>query len=282
MNFSKRFCVDPGSAVDLESIDPGFHGPHENDMEAHAELKHNLRRITEQQRKLYADRNHALLIVLQGLDCAGKDGICWHVISAMDPQGVQVTSFKRPTEEESAHDFLWRVHRHAPGRGAVAIFNRSHYEDVLAVRVHNLAPREIWKSRYDFINEWEKLLSIESNTTILKFFLHISKEEQLRRFEERLDSPAHQWKISDSDYADREKWSEYVKAYEAALSRCSTRHAPWFVIPSDHKWFRDLAVSAIVADALEDMRLEYPEPGVDIEEIRKLYRRSVDAEKRSD
>jgi PPK2 family polyphosphate:nucleotide phosphotransferase len=278
MNFTKRFRVDPGSKVDISAIDPGFRGNHLNENEAAAELQRHLQRITKSQRALYAERNHSLLIVLQGIDGAGKDGTCWHVISAMDPQGVQVRGFKQPTAEERDHDFLWRVHPHAPARGNVAIFNRSHYEDVLVVRVHKLAPKEIWKPRYDFINEWEKMLAIENKTTILKFFLYISKDEQLARFKERLDDPAHQWKISASDYTERNKWDDYIEAFEAALSRCSTEHAPWFVIPSNHKWFRNLAVSAIVADALEDMKIEVPKPTVDIEEIRRLYHQASEAE----
>jgi len=276
VNYKKHFRVEPGSKVDLKDIDPAFHGPHANQDDAAAELQHNLQRITKLQRALYADRSHSLLIVLQGIDGAGKDGTCWHVIQAMDPQGVNVTGFKQPTEEERDHDFLWRVHPHAPGRGRVAIFNRSHYEDVLIVRVHKLAPKKVWKPRYDFINDWEKLLAEENNTTILKFFLFISKEEQLARFKERLDNPAHQWKISASDYAERDKWDDYIEAFEAAMERCSTKYAPWFVIPSNHKWFRNLAVSSIIADALEDMNIQMPKPTVDIEEIRKLYHQAED------
>ncbi len=229
------------------------------------------------QRKLYADRGHCLLIVLQGIDGAGKDGTCWHVMSAMDPEGVDVSGFKQPTPEEKDHDFLWRVHPHAPGRGRVAIFNRSHYEDVLVVRVHKLVPKDVWKPRYDFINDWEKLLATENGTTILKFFLYISKEEQLARFKERLDDPARQWKISSGDYSERDLWDEYIVAFEDAMSRCSTKHAPWFVIPANHKWFRNLAVSRIVADALEDMKLELPKPTVDLKEIRRLYHQDAGA-----
>lgn len=280
MNFGKRFRIEPGSEVDVDAVDPGFHEPHANDAEAATDLQENLARITRLQRELYAERKHSLLIVLQGIDGAGKDGTCWHVISAMDPQGVQVTGFKQPTAEEREHDFLWRIHPHAPRRGNVAIFNRSHYEDVLTVRVHKLAPKEIWKPRYDFINDWERLLAVENNTVILKFFLYISKEEQLERFKERLDNPAHQWKISESDYIERNKWDDYIKAFEAMLSRCSTEYAPWFVIPSNHKWFRNLAVSTIIADTLEDMRLQMPKPTVDLDEIRRLYHQSVEAEKR--
>ena len=245
--------------------------------DAKPELDRNLSRITALQRRLYADRRHSLLVVLQGIDGAGKDGTCWHVISAMDPQGVRVQGFKQPTEEERDHDFLWRVHPHAPGRGRVAIFNRSHYEDVLVVRVHKLVPKDVWKPRYDFINGWEKLLAIENNTTILKFFLYISKEEQLARFKERLDDPGRQWKISKSDYNERDLWDEYIDAFETALSRCSTRYAPWFVIPANHKWFRNLAVSQIIADATDDMNLKLPEPTVDLKEIRHLYHKDAAA-----
>ncbi|MGA7207985.1 MAG: PPK2 family polyphosphate kinase, partial [Pseudolabrys sp.] len=227
--------------------------------------------ITELQRKLYADRGHCLLIVLQGIDGAGKDGTCWHVVSAMDPQGVDVVGFKQPSAEERDHDFLWRVHPHAPGLGRVAVFNRSHYEDVLVARVHDLVPKHVWKRRYEFINNWEKLLVDEKNTTILKFFLYISKDEQLARFKERLDDPARQWKISDSDYSERKLWSKYIDAFEAAISKCSTEHAPWFIIPSNHKWFRNFAVSQIVVRAMEDMKLTLPKPTVDLQKIRKLY-----------
>ena len=278
MNYTKRFRIEPGSKVDLNDIDPGFHGDHANHAEAAAELQNHLQRITKLQRALYADRSHSLLIVLQGIDGAGKDDTCWHVISAMDPQGVNVTGFKPPTEEERNHDFLWRVHPHAPGRGRVAIFNRSHYEDVLVVRVHKLAPKKVWKPRYDFINDWERLLAKQNNTTILKFFLIISKEEQLAHFKERLGDPTHRWKISESDYTERDKWDDYIKAFEAALERCSTEHAPWFVIPSNHKWFRNLAVSSIIADTLETMNIQMPKPTVDIEQIRKLYHQAEEAE----
>ena len=278
MNLTKRLRVEPGSKVKLAAIDPSFHGKWKSPEEAKPELDRNLARITTLQRKLYADRRHSLLVVLQGIDGAGKDGTCWHVISAMDPQGVRVQGFKQPTAEERDHDFLWRVHPHAPGRGQVAIFNRSHYEDVLVVRVHKLVPKDVWKPRYDFINEWEKLLASENNTTILKFFLYISKEEQLLRFKERLDDPGRQWKISNSDYTERDLWDEYIRAFEAALSQCSTKYAPWFVIPANHKWFRNLAVSQIIADALDDMNLKLPKPTVDLNEVRRLYHKDAAAQ----
>jgi PPK2 family polyphosphate:nucleotide phosphotransferase len=276
VNLAKRLKVEPGSKVKLSDIDPDFHGAHKSEDEAKAELQHNLNRITELQRKLYADRRHCLLIVLQGIDGAGKDGTCWHVVSAMDPQGVSVTGFKQPSAEERDHDFLWRVHPHAPGLGQVAVFNRSHYEDVLVVRVHDLVPKHVWKQRYDFINDWERLLVDEKNTTILKFFLYISKEEQLSRFKDRLDDPARQWKISDSDYSERKLWDKYIEAFETAISKCSTKHAPWFVIPANHKWFRNLAVSEIVVRAMEDMNLSLPKPTVDLQQIRKLYHQAAD------
>jgi len=276
VNLAKRLKVEPGTKIKLSDIDPNFHGTHESEDEAKTELQHNLKRITELQRKFYADRRHSLLIVLQGIDGAGKDGTCWHVVSAMDPQGVSVTGFKQPTAEERDHDFLWRVHPHAPGLGQVAVFNRSHYEDVLVVRVHDLVPKHVWKQRYEFINNWERLLVEEKNTTILKFFLYISKDEQLSRFKDRLDDPARQWKISDSDYSERKLWDNYIDAFEAAISKCSTEHAPWFVIPSNHKWFRNLAVSEIVVRAMEDMNLSLPKPTVDLQKIRKLYHQAAD------
>jgi PPK2 family polyphosphate:nucleotide phosphotransferase len=281
VNLAKRLKVEPGSKVKLSDIDPNFHGTHESEDEAKTELQHNLKRITELQRKFYADRRHSLLIVLQGIDGAGKDGTCWHVVSAMDPQGVSVTGFKQPTAEERDHDFLWRVHPHAPGLGQVAVFNRSHYEDVLVVRVHDLVPKHVWKQRYEFINNWEKLLVEGKNTTILKFFLYISKDEQLSRFKDRLDDPARQWKISDSDYSERKLWDNYIDAFEAAISKCSTKHAPWFVIPSNHKWFRNLAVSEIVVRAMEDMNLSLPKPTVDLQKIRKLYHQAADDDRKT-
>jgi len=276
MNLAKRLKVEPGSKVKLSDIDPNFHGTHGSEDNAKAELQHNLGRITELQRKFYADRRHSLLIVLQGIDGAGKDGTCWHVVSAMDPQGVSVTGFKQPTAEERDHDFLWRGDPHAPGLGQVAVFNRSHYEDVLVARVHDLVPKHVWKQRYEFINNWERLLVEEKNTTILKFFLYISKDEQLSRFKDRLDDPARQWKISDSDYSERKLWDKYIDAFEAAISKCSTKHAPWFIIPANHKWFRNFAVSEIVARAMKDMSLSLPKPTVDLQKIRKLYHQAAD------
>jgi PPK2 family polyphosphate:nucleotide phosphotransferase len=271
MDFRSEFAVQPGQDLKLAKVDPGYHGPHGSEDEARADLDRYKEAISRLQRTLYGDRSEALLIVLQGIDGAGKDGTCWHVISAMDPQGVHVTGFKQPTTEEAAHDFLWRVHPHAPAKGEIAVFNRSHYEDVLVARVHELVPKPMWEARYDIINRWEQLLVEQNATTILKFFLYISKEEQLERFKRRLDDPARQWKISKSDYTERGRWDAYIGAFEAALSRCSTKHAPWYVIPSNHKWFRNLAVSQIIADTLEEMHPHWPKPTVDLDEIRRLY-----------
>jgi PPK2 family polyphosphate:nucleotide phosphotransferase len=271
MDFRKKFGVKPGRKLKLADIDPGFHGHHESEADAKQELEKTNAKLTAMQRLFYGDRSRSLLIVLQGIDGAGKDGTCWHVISAMDPQGVKVQGFKQPTPEESAHDFLWRVHPHAPAKGEVAVFNRSHYEDVLVVRVHKLVPKPVWQARYDFINQWEELLGTENNTTILKFFLYISKDEQLARFKDRLDDPGRQWKISASDYKERDYWDDYIDAFEDALTKCSKKHAPWYVIPSNHKWFRNLAVSRIIADTMDDMHLKLPKPTVDLAQIQQLY-----------
>jgi len=276
MNFAHDMVVAPGRKVRLKDIDPGFHGKHESSDHAAPEIADRLETMKKLQYTMYAERAHSLLIVLQGIDAAGKDGVCRHVIDAMNPQGCVVTGFKQPTPEERAHDFLWRVHRHAPELGKVAIFNRSHYEDVLVVRVHKLAPKEAWSRRYDHINAFESLLA-DSGTTILKFFLWISREEQLERFRQRLEDPARQWKISDSDYREREYWDDYIAAYEDMLERCSTEKAPWYVIPSNHKWFRNLAVSQIVCRALEDMKMQMPKPTVDLEQIRKAYHKAAEA-----
>ncbi len=271
MDFRKKLLVRPGKKFRLSDIDPDFHGSISSADDAAKMLDHYKDKLTAMQRLFYGDRSRALLIVLQGIDGAGKDGTCWHVISAMDPQGVKVQGFKQPTPEEKDHDFLWRVHPHAPGKGEVAVFNRSHYEDVLVARVHKLVPKHVWKARYDFINDWEKLLSEENNTAVIKFFLYISKDEQLARFKERLDDPQRQWKISESDYTERDYWDSYIDAFQDALTRCSTKHAPWYAIPANHKWFRNLAVSQIIADTMEDMKLKLPEPTVDLDKIRKLY-----------
>jgi PPK2 family polyphosphate:nucleotide phosphotransferase len=268
MDLTKRLKVAPGSQVKLARIDPSFHGKWKDSDDAKPELDRNLLRITALQRKLYADRRHSLLVVLQGIDGAGKDGTCWHVIGAMDPQGVHVQGFKQPTEEERDHDFLWRVHPHAPGRGRVTIFNRSHYEDVLIVRVHNLVPKSVWSERYAQINRFEEYLAA-NNVKILKFFLHISRKEQEKRFMERVDDPDKRWKISAADFNERKFWDDYTAAYEEALTRCNSKVAPWYVIPANKKWFRNLAVSHVIVETLEEMKLKFPAPAIDLKKLKQ-------------
>lgn len=275
MDFRETFRVEPGKKCRLSDVDPNQHGKHESEEKARADLDANKLRIAALQRKLYGEGKRSILIILQGMDSAGKDGTLWHVLSALDPLGVHVTDFKQPTPQEKAHDFLWRVHPHTPGKGEIAIFNRSHYESVLVERVHNLVDKAIWKARYDAINAFEHMLHHDNQTVILKFFLHISKDEQLRRFEQRLDDPARQWKISEADYKERGFWDDYIEAYEAALAKCTSEDAPWYVIPANHKWFRNLAVSQILAETMEDLHLQLPEPRVDLAEIRKLYHAAV-------
>ena len=278
-NYLKKFIVEPSLKVRLKHFDPGYHGKHESHQEALPEIQKYVQKMAQLQYLMYAERKHSLLIVLQGLDAAGKDGVVRHVFTGMNPAGCVVSDFKQPTPEELTHDFLWRVHPHVPAKGSVAIFNRSHYEDVLVVRVHELAPEKVWSKRYDEINEFEKLIATQNQTSILKFFLHISKEEQLARFAKRLDDPARQWKISESDYKERDYWGDYTKAFEDVLERTSTEHAPWFVIPSNHKWFRDLAVSQIIARTMEEMDMQMPKPTVNLAEIRRKYHQTADQEK---
>jgi PPK2 family polyphosphate:nucleotide phosphotransferase len=270
VNYRKKFAVEPGSTVRLDKLDPSFTGKHESESEAKTEIVADLDRLQKLQYRLYAEHQRSVLIVLQAADAAGKDGTVRHVFGAFNPQGAGVHAFKVPTPEEAAHDFLWRVHAATPARGHIAIFNRSHYEDVLVARVHGLVPKDVWSKRYDRINEFEKNLT-QAGTHILKFFLHISPDEQLRRFKKRLDDPQSWWKLNESDYAERERWDDYAKTYEDVLERCSTKRAPWYVIPANHKWFRNLAVARIVADTLDDLDIKLPEPAADIDAVRRAY-----------
>jgi PPK2 family polyphosphate:nucleotide phosphotransferase len=277
MKYSEKFRVKPGNTVRLNKIDAAFKDKHEDQASALVEIEKYTHRLRELQYLLYAEGKRSLLIVLQAMDAGGKDGTINHVLGSMNPQGARVYGFKVPSAEEAAHDFLWRIHQAAPQRGKVAIFNRSHYEDVLVSRVHGFVPKKVWSKRYDLINDFEKNL-VDSGTHILKFFLHISKEEQLRRFKQRIDDPARHWKISDSDYKEREYWDDYTKAFEDALSKCSTKHAPWFVIPANHKWFRNLAVSQIVVETLEALKMAFPQPTVNIKEIQEKYHKAEQEE----
>ncbi len=270
MNYRKQFIVEPGAKVRLAKIDPSAAGKHESDKTAIPQIAKEVGRMDRLQYLLYADASQSLLIVLQAPDAAGKDGVIRHLFTGMNPQGTAVFGFKQPSQSELAHDFLWRAHMHAPGHGEVVIYNRSHYEDVLVVRVHKLVPRAVWSKRYDLINDFEKMLS-ENRTRILKFYLHISADAQLARFKQRLDDPGRNWKISESDYSERELWPQYLEAYEDAIALTSTKWAPWYVVPSNHKWFRNLAISQIVADTMEEMGLKLPPARVDLAEIRRKY-----------
>jgi PPK2 family polyphosphate:nucleotide phosphotransferase len=264
----------------LNNIDPSYKGHHESPDAAAAETERYRAKLTRLQSLLYAEKRHSVLIVLQAFDAGGKDGTINHVFAAFNPQGAHVVGFKQPSDAELAHDFLWRIHLHVPAKGEIVIFNRSHYEDVLITRVHKLIDKAVWAARYERICEFEKGLT-ESGTTVLKFFLHISKDEQLSRFGERLEDPAHNWKISDTDYVERALWDDYIAAFEDALSHTSTRHAPWFVIPANHKWFRNLAISQIVADTIDQLGLSYPPPTVDLTEIRRKYHAAEEAAKKA-
>jgi PPK2 family polyphosphate:nucleotide phosphotransferase len=267
MKLGKRFMVKPHTRLRLGEFDPDDTAGFEKGDKAQAHLEKNIARMDELQYRLYAESRRALLIVLQGMDASGKDGTVRHVMSGLNPQGCRVTSFKVPSAEEAAHDFLWRIHQAVPAHGQIGIFNRSHYEDVLVVRVHELLPKSVWSARYDQINVFEKLLD-ENGVTILKFFLHISKQEQKERLEERLKDSTHNWKISPADLKERALWDDYVKAYETVLSRCSTSAIPWFIVPSNKKWFRNLAVSQIVVETLERMNPKFPKAAFDISKLK--------------
>lgn len=258
--------IKPGTKVSLKKLDPADTGSYKDASEVEGLLKKQLDELIELQQLLYAESHRALLIVLQGMDTAGKDGTIRHVMAGMSPLGVQVHAFKAPNDEELAHDFLWRVHHQVPRFGYIGIFNRSHYEDVLIVRVHDLVPRKVWKARYAQINQFEKMLTA-NGITVLKFFLHISKDEQKNRLEQRLQDPTRNWKLSLKDVEERGYWSNYRKAYEAALNKCSTPWAPWYIIPADHKWYRNLLVAQVIVKTLRDFKMDYPKPTVDLSQI---------------
>ena len=282
MDYRKELVVEPGTRVKLSNIDPGYKGKEASEKDIQTEIQKHLEKLRKLQFLVYAEKKHSLLIVLQALDAAGKDGTINHVLSAMNPQGTAVVGFKKPTDADLNHDFLWRIHPYTPGKGEVAIFNRSYYEDVLVVRVHKLAPKEIWSQRYEFINDFEKLLRYESNTQIIKLFLHISREEQLERFKQRLDDPSRNWKISEDDYKERDYWDAYTEAFEDVFAATSTKHAPWYVTSSNHKWFRNLAVAQIVAATLEDLGMKMPQPQVDLAAIRKQYHQAAEKESKGE
>lgn len=260
----KRYLVDPGKPIKLAERDPAetgdFVGGKEEGLLALEKLNSELQELQE---LMYAENRHKVLVVLQAMDTGGKDGVIRRVFDGVNPQGVKVANFKVPTAEEAAHDFLWRVHKVVPASGEIVIFNRSHYEDVLVVRVHNIVPREVWSKRYEQIRQFEDLLA-ENGTTILKFFLHINKDEQKERLQARLDDPTKHWKFNPGDLKERKLWDEYQKAYEVALNETSTRYAPWYIVPANRKWYRDLVISTVLVDTLKSLKMKFPEPKEDL------------------
>lgn len=255
--------IIPGQTVTLKSISADGKAYHSDKKRAVSEFKDLRKDLRELQARLYAEDKRKLLIVFQAMDAGGKDGTIRAVTQGVNPQGVRVTSFKAPSTFELAHDFLWRIHRVVPTRGMIGIFNRSHYEDVLIVRVDNIVPESVWRPRYDHINNFEKLLA-DTGTLILKFYLHISKDEQRERFQERIDIPAKNWKFSFEDLEKRKQWNDYMVAYEEMLEKTSTEYAPWYVIPANHNWYRNLAIERIIVDCLKNLDPQYPPPEGDV------------------
>jgi PPK2 family polyphosphate:nucleotide phosphotransferase len=278
MRYRDTLIIKHGERLMLKGVDPAGKGHHESEPAAMDEIEHYCSKLAKLQSVLYAEKKRSILIVLQAMDAGGKDRVVNHVLSVLNPQGTRVTGFQRPTTEEAAHDFLWRVHPHTPARGEIAIFNRSHYEDILVPRVHKMIDKSVWEARYLRIRDFEEGLA-DNGTRILKFFLHISKEEQLTRFAQRLDDPHHNWKISESDYTERDYWDAYMTAYEEAINATSSKHAPWFVIPANHKWFRNLVVAQIIVDVMEELDMSYPKPTADLSDIRRRYHTEVDHQK---
>jgi len=266
MRLTDEYIVLPHTKVRLSDHDPGRTIGVDDKEDAHERLEENRERLAQLQYMLYAESKKALLVILQAMDAGGKDGVIRHVMTGMNPQQCRVTSFKEPTPDELAHDFLWRIHKRVPRRGEVGVFNRSHYEDVLVVRVHGLAPESVWRGRYEQINAFEKMLA-ENDVRILKFYLHISKEEQKERLLDRIKTPHKNWKVNEGDFTKRKYWDDYMRAYEEAIGRCSTEWAPWFIIPANKKWYRNVAVSRILIETLEDMKVKFPPPMPGLSEI---------------
>ena len=266
MSDHARYRIDPGETVRLADISPGDCEGYASKSDAASELDRHQERISELQERLYAEQRRSLLIVLQAMDTGGKDGAIKHVFGGVNPQGCRVWSFKVPSSEERAHDFLWRYHLRTPSRGMITIFNRSHYEDVLVARVRGLAPEARWGERYDTIRDFERTLARES-IVVVKFFLHISKDEQKRRLEARLRDPSKRWKFAHADIEERAYWDDYQRAYEDALNATSTPYAPWYVVPADKKWFRNLVIARTIAGTLEAMDPQYPQPEDGLDEI---------------
>lgn len=259
----ERYRVKPGKRVDLGEWDPNDKSAYKGDKDdGRDELLDINERLEALQELLYAENKQRILIVLQAMDTGGKDGTIRHVFDGVNPQGVRVASFKKPTSQELRHDYLWRVHKQVPGDGEIVIFNRSHYEDVLVVRVHELVQKDVWSKRYDHINEFERMLADEG-TTILKFYLHIDLIEQKERFQARLDEPDKNWKFNPGDLDERKLWDQYINAYEDVLSKTSTKWAPWYIIPANRKWYRNLVIGSIIVDTLEGLDMRFPEVDFD-------------------
>lgn len=262
-----RYLVPPHTKIKLGDIDPDDTGDFKTKEEAEAILERHRARLFELQELLYAEDKRSVLVVLQGMDAGGKDGTIRHIFTGVNPQGCQVTSFKQPTNDELQHDYLWRVHRRVPARRMIGIFNRSHYEEALVVRVHGNLSKDDLQERFDAFNNFEELL-IENHTIILKFFLHISKDEQKKRLQQRLDDPQKYWKVSLDDVKERHFWDDYQEAYEDVFRHCSKKHAPWYVIPANKKWFRNVVISQVLVDKLESLKMAYPKPAFDLKKIK--------------
>ena len=258
--------VEPGTKVDLKDYDPDFSGKFKNEQETLEELARLKEKLFDLQALMYADNRYALLIVIQAMDAGGKDGLIRNVMATFNPQGCIVMPFKVPSEEERDHDYLWRIHHAIPRRGEIGVFNRSHYEDLLVVRVHGLVPKDVWKQRYDQINDFEKYL-VENNVMIRKFYLHISKKEQEERILKRLLDPKKNWKFSAADLKERDHWDDYMEAFEDVLSKCSTKMAPWHIVPADKKWYRNYVVAKVLVDTMEGLNMKWPEPSPDVKEL---------------
>jgi PPK2 family polyphosphate:nucleotide phosphotransferase len=253
-----RWRIAPGDDLDLATVDTRAKDGAPGDKDATKEASAALReRLSPLQAALYAEGRRSVLVVLQAMDAGGKDGTIRSVFAGVNPQGVRVASFKAPTPGELAHDFLWRVHAQVPARGEITVFNRSHYEDVLVARVHELVPEKVWRRRYDHIRAFEELLH-DNGTTVVKFMLHISKEEQRERLQERVDNPAKRWKFNTGDLAERERWEDYQRAFEDAITHTTTEDAPWHVIPADRNWYRDWAVLDVLVETLQELDPQYP------------------------
>lgn len=262
----QALTVPAGEKIRLKNFSPSFTGKYKDKAEAEKETAENAEKIGELVYRLYAEKKQSVLVVLQGIDTAGKDGTARAILKDVNPQGIKVASFKRPTEEELAHDFLWRIHQQVPGKGEFCVFNRSHYEDVIVVRVHDLVPKEVWKRRFDQINAFERFLE-GNGTIVLKFFLHISKEEQKARLKARLSDPTKRWKFSVGDLEERKRWDDYIDAFDDALTKCNTEFAPWHIVPADKKWYRNLVISREVRKALETLDPKFPQHIEGIENI---------------